>query len=472
MKVEVTNTLSRVWGTEDEMKQVDDLTSYPVAGAEFSDAYRNGYWDGREHLLRKSRKGDYHIAPTGVMSEVCAEFPGAEMVDMRRKPTLGLWTAPWLVQPLRDYQSAAVKAALKNRGVFSGKGILNLPIRSGKTRTAAALARALGCRTLFVVPSDLLLGQTINAFKECFGQEFQIGMVGEGEYDTKEMVTVATIQSLLAGLGSSKHKSDIIWLLANVDLLFVDENHHMEGPAWRNIAMQCDAWFKIGLSATVFVSRLRENQSANIWMKAVTGGILYRVSMGRLIKAGMIMAPNITFLRFQHPQSVKGWSWQRVVRDCVATCRPRNKLLADVAVKHAREGTRVLIDTGRLDQMKELYGYISAMGVEAEVVHGKTPSAKRWKLIEAFQAGDIQVLIGTVFGEGIDIPEIEVVINAEGQKSEVAAIQRMRNLTPHHGKTSVKFYDVMDIGQRHLAAHSLNKLRLYKGLRGFTVNVI
>jgi superfamily II DNA or RNA helicase len=229
---------------------------------------------------------------------------------------------------------------------------------------------------------------------------------------------------------------------------------------------------KLGLSATVFVSALRENQRSSIWLKACTGPILYRVSMSRLIASGHLMRPRVLFYRFQHDASGAGWSWHAVARDCLARNRRRNGMIASIAERHVQQGRRVLIDTGRHDQMKLLRDMLLNRHVATEIVHGGTPPDARWDIIRRFQARELTCLIGTVFGEGVDIPELEVVINAEGQKSQKAAIQRMRNLTPCEGKGEVTFIDFADLGQPFLQRQSLERLRLYRGMRGFSVEVV
>lgn len=461
-RVELTNSLSRVWASPALIRALDQLTSYPIEGAQYSQAFKSKVWDGREHLLRRARKGDHHLIPTGILGELEDWLADAEVVDKRRMPGERR-EFNWIGPPLREYQQQAIDAAIKDRGWFTGRGLLNLPIRSGKTKLAAGLMCHLGFRTLFVVPSDLLLYQTVDALKEVM-EPAPIGIVGAGEHKP-DWITVATAQTLLARPKLAAK------LLGESDLFIMDESHHLEGPAWRGLALKADAPYKLGLSATIFVSQLRDNAQSSIWLKACTGPILYRVSMNRLIRQGYLMRPRIVFYKFQHPVGTSKWNWQRVVKECLAQNRHRNCLIADLAERAAKKGKRVLIDTGRKDQMKSLRDYLLARDISVDIVHGGTPPQSRWGIIRKFQAGETQCLIGTVFGEGVDIPELEVVINAEGQKSATASIQRMRNLTPSEGKGEVLFIDIADLGQTHLAGHALERLKLYRGMRGFIVRV-
>jgi superfamily II DNA or RNA helicase len=81
----------------------------------------------------------------------------------------------------------------------------------------------------------------------------------------------------------------------------------------------------------------------------------------------------------------------------------------------------------------------------------------------------VHAVVGTVLGEGVDIPELEVVINAEALCSKTAVLQRMRNLTQSEGKDSAFMIDFFDHTHPKLAAHSKARIAMYQGIRGFTV---
>lgn len=459
----MTNTLSRVHGTASELRELDEQTSYPVEDAEFTPAFRNHQWDGREHLLRKSVSNPWHLCPTGALADIEMSTE-VEWVDLRRRPGEAV-ELTWIGPELREYQERAIANALKDRGPFTGMGMLNLPIRSGKTKTVSGLIQRLGLRTLFIVPSEMLLVQTVKNLRECI-DECPVGRFGGGHHEM-EWITVATAQALL------RRPKEAAQLLSQCDILVVDEAHHLEGEAWRKMILRCDAYYKIGLSATIFVSKLKQNLKSSIWLKACTGPIVDRVSMNYLFERGYLLPPQILFYRFQHgPKDRRDKDYQWVVRERLAINRQRNALIAELAEAATLKGMCVLIDTGRSDQLRMIYGFLKARGVAVEQIDGKTKSSRRQAILASFQSGEVRCLIGTVFGEGIDIPELELVINAEGQKTATGAIQRMRNLTPSEGKTAVLFVDIADIGQPTLAKHATARLKLYKGMRGFKVRAI
>lgn len=462
----VTNSYCRLPATAPPglIRFLDMETAYPVEGAEHSKAFRKGYWDGKEHLVKVSQRTREYIFPTGVLSDILKTKAAEdlEIVDSRRRPGKRR-QLEWIGYPPRQYQQDTVNDAIKDRGIVTGRGMLNIPIRGGKTLIAARIAWELGYRTLFVVPDGTLLRQTANAFKE-YIRDCPVGVCGDGEWDP-QWITVVTFQSLI----STKQRA--LDLLKDIDILFADEGHHLEAPEWRNPIIACDSFYKLALSATIFLSKERPNDCSAVWLKGCTGPILHRISMNRLIQQGYLMPPWVVLYSVDQPKDMDRAGWQNAYKQLIVNNEYRNSGIADLAQEAIKRGLRVLVDTGRLDQMKRIHTMLSTRGIRSAMAHGKIKGDERIKLIKQLRNKEVDVLVGTVLGEGVDIPELEVVINAEGMKSKKAVIQRMRNLTMVEGKPPPIFIDFADSTHPKLSQHSQERLRMYKGIRGFKLTV-
>jgi superfamily II DNA or RNA helicase len=86
-----------------------------------------------------------------------------------------------------------------------------------------------------------------------------------------------------------------------------------------------------------------------------------------------------------------------------------------------------------------------------EFVFGKVQTHARQGAVRRLVHGDIDVLIANViFQEGIDIPELQSVVNAAGGKSTIAAVQttgrgmRRHDSTGRETKAEFFVYDVAD----------------------------
>jgi superfamily II DNA or RNA helicase len=110
--------------------------------------------------------------------------------------------------------------------------------------------------------------------------------------------------------------------------------------------------------------------------------------------------------------------------------------------------------------------------IDFETITGNDDNDTRQRRVKAFVKGDTGVLVGTVFGEGVDIPEIECVINAEGGRDVKATVQRMRNLTPSAGKTEAVFIDFIDVTNSYFAEHTAERIASYRSESAFDIKIV
>ena len=131
-----------------------------------------------------------------------------------------------------------------------------------------------------------------------------------------------------------------------------------------------------------------------------------------------------------------------------------------------------MIVTNRLSQVALLSEGLDEASIDHLTITGSDKGSTREERVSAFVDGRFPVLVGTVFAEGVDIPEIECVINAEGGLDVKTTIQRMRNLTKVEGKEEAVFIDFADLTNSYFAKHSKERLALYKSEPAFRVRGI
>ena len=255
---------------------------------------------------------------------------------------------------------------------------------------------------------------------------------------------------------------------------FVVHNcHHLTGKVWHKVMLDIDARYRLGLSATVFLDDSHEVERGAVWLKACTGDVVYKVSTSRLVDEGHLLRPDVRLHRVTEPDlsDIDEWS-QALKTEGVYMNDGRNQLISDLAVEHVGLGRRTLVVSKSLKQVADLVARINAAGILCEPMIGSTPDSKRQKLIAKFIAGDLLVIVGTVFGEGVDIPECEAVINADAGRDKKATVQRMRCLTPSPGKSGAYVDDFMDFTNPYLTRHSLERLKVYREEPAFKVRMI
>jgi superfamily II DNA or RNA helicase len=507
------------------MRELESVTSYRVAGFMFAPSFKKGYWDGKEHLMCFTSTRGYH-APRGLAVDIARTLRGCSCryvvehchppLPERRKL---LWESNVM---MRGYQDEAINALLAPPVI--GCGVLKMPIRSGKTKTAARLINKIGLPTLFVVPSKSLLYQIHDVLAECFPMEI-IGIIGDSECDV-QFITVASIQTLASWRDGGRwkmrrpNKNHELWLeergwecsngfwrkgrirplsisgavkrelndseverkhekkakysalLKAFPLLILDECHHYRGTGeWYKVPHEFDSRFKVGLSATAYMDNATEQERGIIWLKATCGPICYDVTISRLISDGYLMKQHVKMFKVTTPD-LNGKKWSSTMRQrAIVHNKKRNMIVAKCAEKYANEGRPVAIIARLHEHIANLCEAMDDIGLEYRTITGRDDHATREDIVDGLINGDYHVIIGTVIGEGVDIPQIEVVINAEGGKDVKTTVQRQRNLTINEGKKRAVLVDFLDETNEHLRKHSESRLEVYRSEPMFQVDV-
>lgn len=449
------------------LQAIDKATSYPVAGAEFTPAFRARRWDGRQHLFKFNRTLEYHF-PTGLLADVLATLSGRRedyrvLTTRKRVPERVPynWSSLWEMRP---YQGSAVKVIKRGR-LLRGTGILKLAPRAGKTIIAARLAYELGVAALFIVPDVMLLHQTAKKLRQTLMTE--PALIGDGHWSVGPL-TVATIQSLAA----RKKTTAYLGLLDRFGLVVFDECHHLKGDEWHKIMMAFDAPYRVGLSATAYPDLKSENEKGVIWLTACCGPVRVDVTASELIAEGWLICPTINLVRVREP-NMMGDRWSgTLVKEAIHKNEYRNGLITRIARKFVKRGLKTLVISNRLVHTRLLSKMLDDTGLVTATLTGSTSTEDRDAHIKRFVEGDVDILIGTVFGEGVDIPEIEAVINAEGGRDMKATMQRLRNLTIADGKTEAVLVDFIDQTNPYLVDHSLDRVRAYRTEPAFKIRVV
>jgi len=478
----ISNRFVRIDGVDlKTLRALDAACSYRVAGYWFSPAYKSRRWDGKEHLLKYSKKHGYR-APAG-MAEDIARLLKKRSIDYSVKFTTGfhgevrrfMWSSSVV---LRDYQNEAVRALLG--GVVPGRGVLKMPIRSGKTKTVARVLWSIGRSALFVVPSRWLLHQTIASLRECM-PDAPIGQIGDGVYDVQHF-TVATIQSLamMAPVRKTQKKSgraahpEYATLMSSFDVGVFDEAHHIRGDGdWYRVFVDLDARFKIGVSATIFFDNTKEQESGIIWLRGTCGPIRYEVSASRLIHAGYLLPQCVKMFRVWEPEGARDARYSATLkRTCITENRHRNRMIARVVRDYAPRKTIVIAREHA--HIKGICEALDDVDVRFRILTGQTSQDKRQEYVDDFTSKrGPHVLIGNVLGEGVDIPDVEIVVNAEGGKDEKQTWQRQRNLTVVEGsKKAPELVDFYDCMSAVFEKHSKARLKVYRSESEFSAEVL
>jgi superfamily II DNA or RNA helicase len=474
----IDNTYTAMTGYDLPVAAIDDVCSFWITGAEYSQQYRDGVWDGQRHLFRK--KGGMAF-PTGLVSRIenLLKHRGIEfeVEDHRRKPPRGRPIRP-AGPPLRDYQKRVLKTATQKE-----RGVLQLATGAGKTIIAAHLIALKGLQSLFMVHTKDLLYQTIQVLETILG--VPIGQIGDGRVQPQR-VTVATIQTAARALHVKIKKEPgdevPVWsddasalltlsdleivskVLHDAELAIFDECHHIPAESFYDIAMKLpNAYYRYGLSATPW----RADRS-DLMIEAALGPKLSIVSSTDLIKKGYLVKPKITMYQVYSKARKVVRDYTFIYKTEVVENLERNSLIVESALHQVRQGKSVLI---LVNQVK--HGRILEKMIEGAVfINGRDSSEVRRKALDRLRQKQDQILIATTLAdEGLDIPSLEVLILAGAGKSETRALQRVgRVLRPFPGKEKAIIIDFWD-ETLYLQQHSRQRLEIYQTEPEFEVDI-
>ena len=392
---------------------------------------------------------------------------------------------------LRDYQTKACDEALARR-----RCAIQAPTGSGKTEVASELVRRIGRPTLYLVHRKELLLQTGQRLADRLG--FKPSMLGgtvnaeraTWERDANPLVTVAMVQTLAA-----RKQEKNFW--ARWSVLFLDECHHTSADSWWRLSLQCPAPWRFGLSATPRTG----DAVRDFRLEGATGPILMTSSTVELAQAGFLAQPHVVMLRLapttypsvdavrdrveprwqENPRLLvtKGGAlWGTAYRLGITDNSQRNLAILNTAIRHTTAGEKVLVLCSRIAHGERLSRHERLFLKDGPPTWflwgGETDTARRDGL-RGFRmtAGGAVMIASPIFDEGVDLPEVDVLILAggggRGHAADVPAIQTLqrvgRALRPRPDKHEVLIYDFADGRSNHpkdyLWQHAAKRRRDY-----------
>lgn len=369
---------------------------------------------------------------------------------------------------LRDYQSEAVASVFDYFGSEVGSPLVVAPTGAGKSLIIAAFCRQ-ACEAY---PSTRIL--VLSHVKELIQQDHQqlmrhwpdarasIYSAGLGRKNLSGQVVFAGIQSF----------ARVADRAGFFDLVIVDEAHlipRKSGTLYRQtleaLAINNPAVKMVGFTATPY--RL-DSGMLHEGRDAVFDAICYDIPVGMLVERGYL-APLVSKRPSQTFDLSGLHSRAGEYIDAELSARFDNEdlnraILAEAAELGAdRQAWLVFcIDVAHAEHMATI---LRGMGKRAEVVSGKTPTAERTRVIEAYKRGDLDALASVgVLTTGFDAPRTDLIVMARPTQSTGLYVQiagRGMRLKPQGGDCLV--LDFAGNVMRHGPVDAINQTRPKKG---------
>ena len=417
---------------------------------------RNGVRRTRDSKSRSFFNSETESFPTGWIYYVKTKLQklgySVNIEDLRPISTLTLIPELNVNVPdgiiLRDYQQAAVDEILKRT-----RGIISICTGGGKTIVAAELIRRLKVPTFFIVPSTILLYQAYDVFCDWFGVR-QVGILGESKKIIDKPVIVATQQTIWSSIKSID--SEVLQKMSETNAIMIDECHHIRADldganTWfQSLEYFDNAFYRIGLTGTPGKERSIERRI----LEGATGRVAYEVSAAELISSGYITPIHVIMVDVELGTTIsvsndraRNKIWHSNYKKNIVNNELRNKAIIKTASHFIDNNMSCYISVNLVESHGlNLYTELRRIyGPKVQFLHGKVKTNTRQRVLRDFKNKDVLCVVGTILGEGVDIPSLYAVIMAGGGKSEYLSLQRIgRILRKSSGKTTAYVVDFTD----------------------------
>lgn len=343
---------------------------------------------------------------------------------------------------LRDYQRMAADSFREG-----GSGVVVLPCGSGKTIVGAA-AMVDAQRTTLILVTNTVAGRQWRdeLLKRTSLTEAEIGEYS-GEKKEIRPVTIATYQ-VVTRKTKGEYRALELFDSRDWGLIIYDEVHLLPAPVFR-MSADLQSRRRLGLTATLVREDGREGD-----VFSLIGPKRYDAPWKDIEAQGWIAPAECIEVRVTPTEAERMLYATAEASDryrLAATTPTKNAVVKKILDAHP--GEPALVIGAYLDQLEEL-----GQALDAPVVDGKTPNARREKLFAAFRSGEITTLVvSKVANFSIDLPEAAVAVQVSGTfGSRQEEAQRLgRLLRPKADGGGAVFYSVVtrDTLDTEYAAH-------------------
>lgn len=298
--------------------------------------------------------------------------------------------------------------------------LVKSPTGSGKTVITSSVIRDLTCAVASIAHrSELVSQKSVALAREGIAHRvigpdalrrncvtLQMDELGRSFYNANARVGVCSVDTLVG-----RKNSGDPWFL-QVGLWDMDEAHHvLTANKWGDAAAMFPNAYGLGVTATPARADGRGlGRHADGLFEALVEGPTLR----ELIDAGYL-----TDYRIFAPPSDVDYSEVTVTASgdyspakLRAAVHASDKIVGDVVAHYLRlaRGKLGITFAVDIDSAKEIAAAFNAAGVPAEIVSAKTPDLLRAQVLRRFKARQVMQLVNVdLFGEGFDLPAVEVV---------------------------------------------------------------
>ena len=433
-------------------------------------------WDGMIKFISKA--GFFKIGLLPSVIEACNKMGIEPRIKDLRKPV------PLITEPvtsigeykLRPEQIQAVSNVLNNRigrdNIPFHIGVLDYTVNAGKSLVMAALYYSFKreLKTLLITNDADWLNQAKEEFKQYLPGE-NITFIQGGKVSNWSNFSIGMVQSLSRNIKAYQPE------LAKIDMVLVDEADLAGSKSYQSVLTHLyNTRVRIGLSGTIYMSKLAKDRLKNMNLEAFFGKILAEFKLVDSIKKGYSTKTIVklvdTELWYKGLISEE-FTYQDVYRETIIENPIAHKIVLDRLNFNLKYGRIPAIVVCKfVAHCENLYKYLNnALGDKYKIarVHVETRKKEREDIISKFREGEIDILISTtIIARGKNFPLLRLSINAASMDSQEKSIQFLGRLVRTHKSKSKVYLDDLQFIGKYLSRHA-NHRRVYYKNQGLKV---
>lgn len=443
--------------------------SVKIEGLKYIPGYRKGAWDEYKHYLTQNGKFATGFLPL-MLKYLNDNNVEVEINDRRDSipefhedfsDVIGTFT-------LRSYQVDAVKSVnnyLNNKEIYFPRGIIDGATNAGKNLVIAGIHENIkDSKTLLLLHSKDIYMQAIEYFTNIFRSD----VYGIDSNSTKSRVlnigrfTIAMVQTLHNNMAKS---TDVLETIKNYfNVVIVDECHHAGSRTYISTLQNINAGVRIMVSGTPLKN---DDKVKNLDIIANSGTKLYSISNKVLIDHKVSRKPVINLHLSNVENKLTFFTYAEESQLAIENATSRLEKIGDLI--EAKLDKYFLVFFQKRHHGKLLYSYLTNRFPKLDIVmiHGDSPNRKQ--AVDDFSKSKIQILISSlILKEGINLPNIDELILANGGKSLITVTQLIgRALRAKQGHDTVQVHDFYDMG-KYIESHSKRRIKFYES-EGFEI---
>jgi superfamily II DNA or RNA helicase len=334
---------------------------------------------------------------------------------------------------LRAYQLEALRRLEAGYARGARSQLITLATGLGKSLIFSHFASEL----IKDAPDDVVVAiahsnELVEQLERSLGHAFTPGEIGLEKEQTRAGLHVRAVAASIQTLVGDRLDEFCARFRGRLRALVIDEAHRAAAPTYRalveRILADRDDAIVLGVTAT-------PRRADNVGLQVVFSRIAFAMSLKDGISQGYLVPIRAFKIASDVPVKDSGgasgdFDDRKLAR--AVDVPARNAAIVTKYLEIAA-GRKTIVFASSVGHARKLAGLFAAAGITSEAAWGSMPNRKRAAVIEAFRAGTITVLVNySLFLEGLDVPDIEVVINARPTKSGTVLAQSIGRGTRVH----------------------------------------